>query len=65
MRHQTCRETTKSAVAEAAQPCDAPLMVTRRKAAGYVLALAVTAILVFFLVPLAYGTMIWLRWLGR
>jgi hypothetical protein len=40
-------------------------MVTRRKAAGYVLALAVTAILVFFLVPLAYGTMIWLRWLGR
>jgi len=37
----------------------------QRKAAGYVLVLAVAAIIVFFLVPFAYGTLIWMGWLGR
>jgi hypothetical protein len=41
------------------------MMIFRRKAARYVLGLAATGLLVFFLAPFAYGMLIWMGWLGR
>jgi hypothetical protein len=40
-------------------------MISRRTAAGYLLALAVAAVILLFVAPLAYGMLIWMGWLGR
>jgi len=40
-------------------------MIFRRKAAGYVLGLAAAGVIIFFLVPLAYGMLIWTGWIGH
>jgi capsular polysaccharide biosynthesis protein len=55
----------RAIIAEAAQISDACPMISRRTAAGYGLGLAVAAVIVFFLAPLAYGMLIWMGWLGR
>lgn len=52
-------------VAAAGRIGDAPPMISRRKAAGYVLGLAAAGAIVFFLAPLTYGMLIWMGWLGR
>ncbi len=55
----------RAIVAAAGRIGDAPLMISPRKAAGYGLSLAAVAVIVFFLAPLAYGTLIWTGWLGE
>jgi hypothetical protein len=52
-------------VAAAGRIGDASPMISRRKAAGYGLSLAATAVIVFFLAPLVYGMLIWMGWVGE
>jgi hypothetical protein len=40
-------------------------MISRRTAAGYVLAFAAATLFAFFLAPFAYGMLIWTGWVGR
>src|SRR3546814_3446031 len=51
----------RAIVAELAQISNARPMISRRTAAGYGLGLAAAAAIVFFLAPLAYGMLIWMR----
>jgi len=52
-------------VAAAGRIGDDPAMISRRKAAGYVLGLAAAGAVVFVLASFAYGMLIWMGWLGR
>ena len=52
-------------VALAGRIGNAPTMIFRRNAAGYVLGLAAAGVIVFFLTPFAYGMLIWMGWLCR
>jgi hypothetical protein len=55
----------KLTFAKAAEPGHIPGMLTRPKIALYLLVAAIAATIVLYVVPLAWGLLIWTGWVGH